>query len=185
MLDITYYYVEEFVSNPEPHWMRVNPRGYEHHNYGLQDKAQAEEFVQKAKARWEEYLAKQEQTDHIQRLDRSSDWRIVEETVTFTHVSEYLYTDIRAYEIVKVVSDKTLEIRPMKSKHSCANLEFTPGGFSGHFQNQRNQEVAYESDPEAPTMRIRKKRGSLESWGAGRVQFGLTTEPHAFHDFNF
>jgi hypothetical protein len=105
--------------------------------------------------------------------------------VTFTHVSEYLYTDIRAYEIVKVVSDKTLEIRPMKSKHSCANLEFTPGGFSGHFQNQRNQEVTYESDPEAPTMRIRKKRGSLESWGAGRVQFGLTTEPHAFHDFNF
>ena len=71
MLDVTYYYVEEFVSNPEPHWMRVNPRGYEHHNYGLQDKAQAEEFVQKAKARWEEYLAKQEQTDHIQRLDRS------------------------------------------------------------------------------------------------------------------
>jgi len=184
MLDITYYYVEQLV-RPETGWARQMPRGYENYNNGFQDKAQAEKFLQEEKAHWENFLANQEQTDDIKRLQAVNDWRIVEDTVTFTHVSEYMYSDIKAYEIVRVVSDKTLEVRQMKTQHSCANLEFTPGGFSGHYHNQRDQEVTYEPNPEAEVIRIRRKQGSFEKWGLGRARFGLTTAPHAFHDFNF
>ncbi len=185
MLDITYYYVEQLV-RPESGWQRVKPRDVEcYKDGGLQDKAEAEELLQKEKAHWEGFLANAEQTDEVKRLQAVADWRIVEEIVTFTHASFYMYSDVKAYEIVKVISDKTLEVREMKTQHSCANLEFTPGGFSGHYHNQGDQEVTYESNPEAEVIRIRRKKGSFEKWGSGHARFGLTPAPYAFHDFNF
>ena len=184
MLNITYYYVEQLV-RPETGWDRQMVQNCENYNGGFQDKAQAEKYLQAEKSGWEDFLAKQEQTDEIKRLQAVADWRIVEEVVTFAHVSEYMYSDVRAYEIIKVISDKTIEIRAMDVSHSCEDLEFSPGGFVGHYHNQRDQKVTYKADPDAPTFRIRRKKGSVEKWVSGSSRFGLTTEPYAFHDFNF
>ena len=185
MLDITYYYVEQLV-RPETGWQRVKPCNAEcYKDGGLQDKAEAEKLLQKKKAHWEEFLANAEQTDDVKRLQAVADWRIVEEVVTFTHASFYMYSDVKAYEIVKVISDKTLEVRAMNVSHSCRNLKFSAGGFLGHYHDQHNQEVKYESDPDGEVVRIRRKKGSFEKWGYKSCRFGLTTEPYAFHDFNF
>ena len=127
MLNITYYYVEQLV-RPEAGWDRQMVQNCENYNGGFQDKAQAEKHLQAEKSGWEDFLAEQKQTDEIKRLQAVADWRIVEEVVTFAHVSEYMYSDVRAYEIIKVISDKTIEIRAMDVSHSCEDLEFSPGG---------------------------------------------------------
>ena len=186
MLEVTYYHVEHFVE-PAQGWKRVQSQG------ALQDRAQAEQLLQEEKAHWDQYLAESEQEvaddevlhSHIKRLQEVGDWRIVEEVKTFTHASLYMYSDVKAYEIVKVISEQTLEVRPMITTHSAAGLEFTPGGFFGHVHDQHKQKVTYESNPEAGTIRIRKKKGSAELWTHKGNRFYLQTEPYAFHDYNF
>tara|TARA_R100001082_G_C4348960_1_gene153646 strand:- start:833 stop:1405 length:573 start_codon:yes stop_codon:yes gene_type:complete len=190
MLEVTYYRVEQLV-RPEEGWKVVTSRNYscasksEPTKYGFQDKAQAEELLGKEKASWEKMLAGQEQTDEIKHLRAVADWRIVEQKVNFTHVSQFIGSDVDAYEIVKVISDKTIEIRRMETTHSCKNLEVSLGGFAGHVNNQEQQEVTYESDDQAPTFRIRRKRNSLEMWTLNGSRFRLNTKPYAFYDFNF
>ena len=135
MLEVTYYYVERFV-DPAQGWKRVRPQ------LALRDRAQAEQLLQEEKALWDQYLASsigqamlsadlragdEVLHAHIKRLQALGDWRIVEETETFTHASLYMYSDVKAYEIVKVISEQTLEVRPMKTTHSAAGLKFTPG----------------------------------------------------------
>ena len=88
MLEVTYYHVEHFVE-PAQGWKRVRSQG------ALQDRAQAEQLLQEEKAHWDQYLAESEQEAaddevfhaHIKRLQAVGDWRIVEETKTFTHAS--------------------------------------------------------------------------------------------------
>ena len=194
MLEVTYYYVEKIVQ-PEQGWRRVQPMSSVEYfgKGGLRDRAQAEKLLEEEKAHWDQCLAeyKQEAGDdeaylaHIEHLEAVRDWRIVEETETFTHASLYMYSDVKAYEIVKVISEQTLEVRPMITTHSAAGLEFTPGGFFGHVHDQHKQKVTYESNPEAGTIRIRKKKGSAELWTHKGNRFYLQTEPYAFHDYNF
>lgn len=186
MLNVTFYHVEQ-LAQPELGWKRIQSNG------SMTDKSQAEKLLQEEKAHWDQYMAESEQEAgddeafraHIKRLQEVGAWRIVEEVKTFTHASLYRFSDVEAFEIVKVISDQTLEVRPMKTSHSIAGLEFTPGGFFGHVHNQEKQKVTYESDPEAGTLRIRRKKGSADLWGHKGDTFRLKTEPRAFYDYNF
>ena len=188
MITITYYHVEQFV-RPETGWERVKAFGMyglgQERNGGYQDRADAEKLLEEEKAHWLKFLDGAEQTEETKKLRDAADWRIVAEEVTFTHASHYMHSDVVAYEIVRIVSDQTIEVREMKTKHSAANLEYTPGGFCGHFHNQDKQEVTYESDPEGDTIKIRRKKGKPEHWTYKGMRFGVRTAPYAFHDFNF
>lgn len=94
------------------------------------------------------------------------------------------YSDINPYEIVRVVSDKTLEIREMTAtRDDSVKLEFIPGGFSAHCRNQHDQKWHIESNPNRPTIRIRLgKNGWKDKHGQ---RYRLDDHPIKFYDYNF
>tara|TARA_A200000159_G_scaffold133039_1_gene130964 strand:+ start:24839 stop:25414 length:576 start_codon:yes stop_codon:yes gene_type:complete len=186
---ITYYNVESRKLNYEGEqvWM------CETRHDKITDRAEAEAILAKKKADWTDYLnkslAKQESKNDVQdrtkELIAINEWRITEDVKVFTHASHYGWSDVHAYEIVKVISDKTIEVREMITDHSIKHLDVHGGGFCGHVENQRDQKVTYKSDPEAPVVRIRRKKNDPELWVQGNFKFRLETKPYAFHDYNF
>ena len=104
--------------------------------------------------------------------------------MTYGYANKHGYSDVEPVEIVKTISAKTLEVREMKASENLVELEFSPGGFVGHFHNQHKQAYEITSDVQAPTYRIRlNKQGKwLDKHGQRHV---LSAEPKKFYDFNF
>ena len=184
MITTTYFTVEQKDMNG---WVKVWNNGDL-----ITDRAEAEALMEKEKNYYCGWLASElaRATDkaviaHLSKLIDNIDFRIVEEKKTFTHASRYGYSDVDAYEIVKVISDKTIEVRKMDTKHDISHLKQYAGGFSGHVEDQRNQKVTYASNPDAEVIRIRRKKNNPEQWCNGNQRFGLTEKPYAFYDYNF
>ena len=103
--------------------------------------------------------------------------------LTATYANQYGYSDIIPYEVVRVVSDKTLEIRALRTEALPWDRQFVFGGFLGTVVNQRDQKWSFESDPTAPVERIRlTKRGE---WRTRNRRFVLSDQPVKFYDYNF
>ena len=50
------------------------------------------------------------------------------------------YSDVNPFEVIRVVSDKTIEIRAMNAERdNSVKMEFISGGFSAHCANQADQ----------------------------------------------
>ena len=100
------------------------------------------------------------------------------------YANHYGYSDVYPFEVVKVVSDKTVEIREMDAERDdSVRLEWAVGGFAGHCTNQRDQKWNIKSNCENPVVRIRLgKQGWKDKHGR---KFGLSEQPVRFHDFNF
>ena len=94
------------------------------------------------------------------------------------------YSDVTPYEVIRVVSEKTIEIREMSTEpDDSVKLEFHVGGFSAHCSNQRNQKWFITSDQTAPVVRIRLgKNGWKDKHGR---RFALCDKPVKFYDYNF
>ena len=93
------------------------------------------------------------------------------------------YSDCNPFEIVRQVSERTLEVRALHAHRA----EWTPnvhvGGFCAHISNQHDQRWTLTSNPTAPVVRIRLgKRGWKDSNGN---RFSLNASPVKFYDFNF
>ena len=102
------------------------------------------------------------------------------------YANYYGYSDIEPYEVIRVISDKTLEIRPMRTEFdesSRGSLKFHIGGFGGHCSNQHTQKWIITSLPEAEVIRIRKTKSN--EWKSGNLKFRLSDEPVKFYDYNF
>jgi hypothetical protein len=94
------------------------------------------------------------------------------------------YSDVDPYEIVRVVSDITIEVREMKAvRDESVKMEFVAGGFAGHCVNQREQKWNISSDESAPVFRLRLGKGGWKD-KHGR-KFALSNEPVKFYDYNF
>lgn len=99
------------------------------------------------------------------------------------------YSDIHAHEVVREVSDKTLEVRRLKaallngaSSNEPDALVFHPGGFVGHTEGA--QRYKFEQDPSARVFRIRlHKDGTYRD--AHGSKYKLDTVPREHYDFNF
>jgi hypothetical protein len=102
----------------------------------------------------------------------------------FKFANMILWSDVLPFEIVRIVSDKCIEVREMKAtRDESVNLEFSVGGFAAHCSNQHEQKWIYTSNPENRVQRIRKnKKGG---WGIGKTRFSLSDKPFKFHDYNF
>ncbi len=100
------------------------------------------------------------------------------------YANHLMYSDVEPYEIVRHVSGKTIEIRPMKvERDDSVKLDFHVGGFSAHCSNQRDQKWFIVSDESAPVKRIRLgKRGWKDAHGG---RYSLSDNPVKFHDYNF
>ena len=95
------------------------------------------------------------------------------------------YSDIEPYEVIRVISDKTLEIRAMKTSDCPVNMKDIKcyvGGFAGHFANQRIQQWNIESNPNGYVTRIRLTK---KGWRNGSLKFILEDKPVKFYDYNF
>lgn len=95
------------------------------------------------------------------------------------------YSDVTPYEVVRIVSDKTIEIREMDAvRDESFKLNFIPGGFSAHCDNQSDQKWIISSNEENNVVRIRlsKNRGWQDKYGR---RFALADEPRKFYDYNF
>jgi hypothetical protein len=95
------------------------------------------------------------------------------------------YSDVNPFEVVNVVSDKTIEVREMNTvRDDSIKLEFHVGGFSAHCSNQRDQKWTITSDETAPVIRIRlsKNKGWKDKYGR---RFQLADQPVKFYDYNF
>lgn len=101
------------------------------------------------------------------------------------YANHHGYSDIKPYEIVKVVSDKTLVVRPMHAEFdesAIGDLQFLVGGFGGHCVNQHAQKWIITPAPQAETMRIRLTK---KGWRHGSMRFELSDSPIKFYDYNF
>lgn len=96
-----------------------------------------------------------------------------------------LFSDVDPYEMVRVISGQTIEVREMKATLAPDwSPEVVPGGFVGHCVNQSSQRYTYESDPTAPVVRIRLN--SKGKWvGQGGLTFTPSVTPRKFYDYNF
>ena len=95
------------------------------------------------------------------------------------------WSDVNPFEIVRRISDKTIEIREMDAvRDESVKLEFHVGGFAAHCSNQRDQKWFITSNPENPVIRIRlsEKKGWQDKHGR---RFKLSEKPVAFYDYNF
>ena len=93
-----------------------------------------------------------------------------------------LWSDIEPYEVVRIISDKCVEIRPMQTKQIVFPKQFFVGGFSAHCADNYNQSYEYSSNETAPTMRIRKGK---KGWKSGSLKFRMQDAPVKHYDYNF
>lgn len=93
-----------------------------------------------------------------------------------------LYSDVEPYEVVRVVSEKCVEVRPMETKQIEFPKEFHVGGFSAHCSDQHRQKYEYFSNENAPVMKIRKTK---KGWRLGSMRFYMSNAPQKFYDYNF
>lgn len=105
------------------------------------------------------------------------------ELVEMKYANMHGYTDIEPFEIVKVISDKTIEVRAMSATLDNWKPEIIPGGFAGHCTNQNTQTYIYTSNEQAPVIRCRKRKDGYFHSPYGRHV--LSDKPRKFHDYNF
>ena len=102
----------------------------------------------------------------------------------YGYANESGYSDMYPYEIVKVVSENTIEIRPMDTERDdSVELKWVSGRFAGHCVNQAQQKWFYKSNPDNSVRRIRRRKDGYFYNHCNRVY--LEREPRKFHDYNF
>jgi|TARA_R110002126_G_scaffold47593_2_gene133320 hypothetical protein len=95
-----------------------------------------------------------------------------------------MYSDAFPFEIVKIVSAKTIEIRSMEATLDPSwKPEMIPGGFCAHTTNQDSQRWTYESKPTAHVFRARRRKDGYFHSKQGRHL--ISDHPVRFHDYNF
>lgn len=94
------------------------------------------------------------------------------------------YSDIHPYEVVRMVSDKTVELRSM-TVHPDPNWKpvFYPGGFAAHCANSRDQSWIIKSNPSSIIIRARKRKDGKWYSAFGRHVF--SDKPRHYYDYNF
>lgn len=100
------------------------------------------------------------------------------------YANHYGYSDINPFEIIRRVSDKTIEVREMNAERDPEwSPNFIPGGFSAHCVNQREQRWDIVSNPSNCVIRIRLGKNGWKD-ASGRI-FVLSDRPVKFYDYNF
>ena len=101
------------------------------------------------------------------------------------YANHYGYSDVNPFEVVRVISDQTVEVREMDAdRDESITLDWAAGGFAGHCINQRDQKWRITSNEQNPVVRIRLSKTGAWKDKHGR-RFGLSDQPVKFYDYNF
>lgn len=96
----------------------------------------------------------------------------------------HLYSDIEPYEVVNIISEKTVEVRLMETVQTKFPQDVKIAGYPPHTLDNNNQEYTYISNPKETNIRIRwsdKKKG----WYNKGSLFIMSDKPIKFYDYNF
>jgi hypothetical protein len=99
------------------------------------------------------------------------------------YANHHGYSDVEPFEVVRVVSEKTIEVREMTAEQDMSvKPTFTIGGFSAHSDNAQKWDIT--SNPANPVIKIRlQKNGQWRD--AHKRRFVLADAPRKFYDYNF
>jgi hypothetical protein len=101
------------------------------------------------------------------------------------YANHYGYSDVNPFEVVRVVSDRTIEVREMDAELDPTwKPDWAVGGFAGHCVNQRDQRWNITSNAAYKTLRIRRNKDGVWKSADGR-KFYLNDQPVRFSDYNF
>ena len=106
------------------------------------------------------------------------------------YMTEFLYSDAHAYEVVEVYSFNRMDVRRLKATITDKSKKelhdsFIPGGFLGHFDNEL-QEWTFETDENNPILTVRRHKDGLYYIARSRTcPFIPQSEPYERFDFNF
>ena len=175
MTHVIAYEIEEIVihtNNGIDHVDNCATRGR------YETKAEAQEKADKSAARFNAFAAERGAAARME---------CVVVPVELGFANNIMYSDVEPFEIVRVVSDKTIEVRAMSAEMAPDwKPEIIPGGFAGHCVNNNDQRKAWviTSNEANPVIRIRKQKdGSWKNPSFGR--FHLDNRPFKKYDFNF
>ena len=93
------------------------------------------------------------------------------------------YSDVEPYEIIRWVSEKTIEVREMRATRGEWKMDVRPGGFAYHVANQHEQVWTIESDESRPIIRARLRKDGR--WHSKMGRHVLRDIPQKFYDYNF
>ncbi len=100
------------------------------------------------------------------------------------YANQYGWSDVTPFEVVRVVSDKCMEVREMDAERDeSVKLEWVVGGFAGVCTNQRDQKWFIKSNPDNAVLRIRLGKKGWRS--ADGRRFDIDDQPIRFYDYNF
>ena len=105
------------------------------------------------------------------------------EPFVYGYANMHGWTDVNPFEIVRVVSPKTIEIRIMDSEELPWEADWVVGGFAGHCKNQRDQKWKITSNSENPVIKARLRKDGYFHSSHGR--HWLAEKPRKFYDYNF
>lgn len=122
-------------------------------------------------------------------MQTAADRRSANLWLNINHVGKFAnligYSDVSPFEIVRVVSEKCIEVRSMNAELDPTwKPEFVTGGFAGHCHNNNQQRWVITSDSEGHTFRIRL-RNDGHWYSAFGSRFQLSDEPRKHYDYNF
>jgi len=105
-------------------------------------------------------------------------------TIHKKYANRYGYSDVTPFEVVRAISEKTIEVREMDAtRDESVALEWLPGGFAGHCINQYRQKWIITSNKENPVIRLRlNRKGWQDKYGS---HYTLSDCPSRFYDYNF
>lgn len=98
--------------------------------------------------------------------------------------NNYGWSDVHPYEVVKVISDQTVEVREMDTKQTVFPQNFQVGGFVAHCVDNYNQDYEYTSNPDNPVIRIRWSKAN-SCWNGSTGKFIMEDKPYKKYDYNF
>jgi hypothetical protein len=94
------------------------------------------------------------------------------------------WSDQDPYEIVNIISKKTIEIRAMDTSKNKTKMKFVANGSARYCKNNYDQEYDYSSNEENPIVRIRLHKDGVWNTSTGLRHF-ISEEPIKFWDYNF
>ena len=95
------------------------------------------------------------------------------------------WSDIEPFEVVRVISDKTIEVREMDAERDeSVKMQYVAGGFSAICTNDHEQKWNIKSNPANPVIRIRLSVNKGWQDKHGR-RFDLSDKPVKYYDHNF
>lgn len=109
----------------------------------------------------------------------------IEEEAAKKYANRIGYSDVYPFEIIRIVSEKVIEIRAMDSECDPDwKPEMVAGGFSAHCTNSGSQKWIITSDAAAQVIRIRKHKNG-KWFDANGEQYRISEWPRRFYDYNF